>query len=292
MPSFFRFGPLHRVTLRRLGRELTGQGTWDIDRPSCTGWQNDLYGSVSDPEDKPQLYTLRWVRPGCPPLLNGSADYAISGIPFTSAQLAGYPGGAKGIIAAPVMASAVGFLLIPPSLPYLRLSRRALSANYTGHVKVPADNLAAQLFTLHEATATRSRNPTRITRSMPFGSPTASSTESGTTRDHKQLGPVVPRPVRPFDQRRFLLPLWGGRLPASYSIPQVYYQAEANEDTYYAQALGGASVADRVGTAQDRSRPPLRPRAPNCRAVLQKREPVAPGLPESMTNFLMGSGGA
>ena len=74
-------------------------------------------------------------------LLGGSADYAISGIPFTSAQLAGYPGGAKGI-RRPGDGQRRRDHALPPAFD-IDNGQTGAQTNYTGNVKVPADNLVA-----------------------------------------------------------------------------------------------------------------------------------------------------
>ncbi len=269
--------------------ELTGQGTWDVDPAQLVGWQNDLYGSVSDPK-----INLNYIPSGGPTglsaLLGGSADYAISGIPFTSAQLAGYPGGAKGIIAAPVMASAVGIMLYPPAF-YIDNGQTGAQTNYTGNVKVPADNLAAQLFTYTESSDPISQSNPYYPVQCPFGS--AYGMEYGEWDNPAIIStwdPSFLAQYNPSTNGDIFFPCGGADNPTTYSIPQVYYQAEANEDTYYAQDWAAQASPTVWGMLKQIAPAPLTPGA-QLATVLQKNVSLAAGLPESMNNFLMGSGG-
>jgi hypothetical protein len=269
--------------------ELTGQGTWDVDPAQLVGWQNDLYGSVSDPK-----ISLNYIPSGGPTgltaLLGGSADYAISGIPFTSAQLAGYPGGAKGIIAAPVMASAVGTMLDPPAF-YVDNGQTGAQTNYTGNVKVPADNLAAQLFTYTESSDPISPSNPEYPVGCPFAS--AFGMEYGEWDNPAIISnwdSSFLAQYNPSTNGDIFFPCGGADNPTTYSIPQVYYQAEANEDTYYAQEWAAQASPTIWGMLKKIAPAPLTPGA-QLATVLQKNVSLAAGLPESINNFLTGSGG-
>ncbi len=82
----------------------------------------------------------------------------LSGVPFTADELSKVPGGAAGIIDAPVQVSSLGFLLeapVPDGLSTLQQlcnpddpnvpdpSKCLVKKAYTGPVKIPTTNLAA-----------------------------------------------------------------------------------------------------------------------------------------------------
>lgn len=137
---------------------LRGAGSGDVDR-QFGRWHDDLYGdagaldlgyaSVGDVEGRKAL-------------IDGTADYAVSGEPFTKAELARLPHGADDLIDAPIMPAAVALALIPFTNAYnsFRVRETVCDANdpnndgrdctydhdYDGPVQVPNRNLAAMIF--------------------------------------------------------------------------------------------------------------------------------------------------
>jgi hypothetical protein len=139
--------PAARLTLK-------GGGSWGPYR-EVLRWQDDL-SEADQPIDL--TYTPHGSLLGRQDFLDDKIDYVLSGVGFTPAELAEVPGGANGLIVAPVQVSSLGFLLqspIPDGLtefvihcdpddpntpdPDSCLERRA----YTGPVRIPNDNLAA-----------------------------------------------------------------------------------------------------------------------------------------------------
>jgi hypothetical protein len=145
---------------------LRGEGA-DDPLGEMTAWQNDLFGTAKD-----GLIDLHYLANGGyaarQDFLAGSIDYALSGVPFTPAELAKLPNGASDLIDAPVQVAAMGMLLQPPatSKGSFGVLRQVCDPNnpptvippgvdpndctmwvpFTGPVLIPHPNLAAMLF--------------------------------------------------------------------------------------------------------------------------------------------------
>lgn len=121
-------------------------------------WKNDLYGATagSSIEFAPHGSLL-----GREALLNGSADFALSGVPFTTKELA--DAGSPEFIDAPIQVSALAFILDPPQNGLVQLDQICdpndpppefaddpdqclIRTPYTGPIRLPADNLSAAMF--------------------------------------------------------------------------------------------------------------------------------------------------
>jgi len=89
---------------------LNGEGSWDPFR-EVTDWQNDLYGANGLVNVN---YTPNGGFQGRQDYVAGQVDFAISGTPFTSAELAQLSGGAQSYIEAPVFVGAIGMAVVPP----------------------------------------------------------------------------------------------------------------------------------------------------------------------------------
>jgi ABC-type phosphate transport system substrate-binding protein len=139
--------PVDTVTLR-------GEGSWD-PMGEMTTWQNDLYGTGQS-----GLVNLDYLAnggyTGRQDFLAGGLDFALSGVPFSADELKQLPGGASGIIDAPVQVAAMGVLMNPPindAFPgQFGVIRQHNDADqtidylpYGGPVRVPNPNLAAML---------------------------------------------------------------------------------------------------------------------------------------------------
>jgi PBP superfamily domain len=133
---------------------LQGGGSWGAYR-EVLKWQDDLSGSKS-PIDL--SYTAHGSFIGRQEFISGSNDFVMSGVPFTAEELAQVPGGAAGLIDAPVQVSTLGFLLqapVPDGFATLEQlcdpddptvpdpSACLVKHPYTGPIKLPATNLAA-----------------------------------------------------------------------------------------------------------------------------------------------------
>ena len=140
---------------------LNGEGASD-PAGELTTWQNDLFGNNGS-------LNLDYIQSGGykarQDLIAGSVDYAISGVPFTSQELAKLPPGAGSLIDAPVMASGLGVIVTPPynqsdpsaikhgwGLLNMSASSNTTYAPYTGLTKLPAANLAAMIFNYGQPT--------------------------------------------------------------------------------------------------------------------------------------------
>ena len=79
----------------------------------ATGWHNGIYAATSaDPVDT--HYVLEGDLNAQQDFLSGGADYLISGVPFQAHAATGLPGGSVNAIAAPIMPSALGALVVTP----------------------------------------------------------------------------------------------------------------------------------------------------------------------------------
>ncbi len=133
---------------------LNGGGSWGAYRELLT-WQDDLGGSRS-PIDLG--YAAHGSFLGRKDFLDRNLDFVLSGIPFSTEELAQVDGGASGLIDAPVQVSSLAFVLqrpVPDGLSTLQVkcdpddpntpdpTKCLVKRPYTGPVKVPSENLAA-----------------------------------------------------------------------------------------------------------------------------------------------------
>ncbi len=135
--------------------EIEGSGDSDIVG-ELVDWQNTMFAS-SVPTDI--QYFERGTKEGRAQLLSGEADFAISGVPFTAAELASRPEGAGAIIDVPVMNSALAILVTTPPQsgwntevidvpcindPDLEDPEVCITRGvYDGPIRIPAENLSA-----------------------------------------------------------------------------------------------------------------------------------------------------
>jgi hypothetical protein len=130
---------------------LQGEGAWDFYR-DLTGWENDLFGTNG-------LINLKYAADGgfrgredfINGFLKGGPDFVISGVPFTSDELARFPNKGNGdLISAPVAVATMGMAFsLPQTLSkfqFLAFTADGGVAPYTGPLAVPPNNLAAMLF--------------------------------------------------------------------------------------------------------------------------------------------------
>ena len=251
---------------------LFGEGSWDVGA-EMLGWQNDLYGSSAAPK-----INLGYVQSGGPTalgdVLTGTVDYAISGIPYTTAQLAHYPGGASGIIAAPVMPDAVGFLLNPAvgGFAILNGSTGVTSSPYTGPVREPSDNVIAQMFNYGSQYQTISpSNPyLPYAGQQPVFYGEWDNPAIIGTWDSSFLSQYNPSAA----QGDILLPTLVG--------PSELLQAEANESTYYMEAWAAQSAPNMWHLIQQAADPhpttanPWQP-SPQIQTNSARRRELLPG---------------
>lgn len=136
--------------------QLTGGGSWGAYREVLT-WQNELAES-KNPVDLG--YTAHGTLLGRQDFVAGDVDYVLSAVPFTPAELAKIPGGAAGVIGAPVQVSSLTALLqrpVPDGFVSLELlcdpddpetpdpAACIVRTPYDDVVRVPNQNLAAML---------------------------------------------------------------------------------------------------------------------------------------------------
>jgi hypothetical protein len=214
---------------------LNGEGTLDIPPDQLTGWYNDLYGSPNSPH-----ISLGYIPLGGPQglgdLLSGLADFAVSGVPYTSSELASYPGGASGIIAAPVMASATGFMLDPPPSGF----NINFTTQYTGQVRVPADNLIAQLFNYTSTPQTFSPSDPLFPAQCP---PNPSYSPGQLDYAEWDSPAILGEWDRSFSSQ--YNPANGDIFyPCGQPYVQPVYEAESNESTYYMELWASEAAPD------------------------------------------------
>ena len=134
---------------------IKGEGSWGSYREMLT-WQNAL-GAASQPVD--MSYSAHGSLLGRAAVLSGEADFAISGVPYSPAELAP-AGGAGAVIDAPIQVSTMGMLLeapFPDGFVSLKLvcdpddptvtdpEACFQRTPYTGPIRVPHQNLAAMM---------------------------------------------------------------------------------------------------------------------------------------------------
>ena len=91
---------------------LYGEGGWDV-ATEVTNWHNGVYAATAaDPVDT--HYVLEGDLNAQTDFLTGTADYLISGVPFQAKSSTGLPGGASNVIAAPIMSTGLGALVVAP----------------------------------------------------------------------------------------------------------------------------------------------------------------------------------
>lgn len=136
---------------------LRGAGAWGAYE-EMPQWKNDLFGA-------PAGVTLQFAPHGSllarESVLNGDADFALSGVPFTKPELA--QAGARTFIDAPIQVSSLAFIVDPPANGLTQLDQICdpsdpppefvdnpdgclIRTPYKGPVRFPADNLAAVMF--------------------------------------------------------------------------------------------------------------------------------------------------
>jgi hypothetical protein len=141
---------------------LTGSGDGDVNA-ELVDWQNSLL-EAEQPVDV--QYFQRGTKDGRDSLLRGTADFTISGVPFTAAELASRPAGAGEIIDLPIALTALSVVsttpigggwqtYIPPPAsancesddpdPILCLPQ---IGQYTGPIRLPASPLSSVMLRL------------------------------------------------------------------------------------------------------------------------------------------------
>jgi ABC-type phosphate transport system substrate-binding protein len=135
---------------------LTTGGSTGVERQSVA-WRDAMYDAGVD-----MGFTSLGTSDARDQYAAGGFDAVFSGTPFTSAQLAKIPGGAKNVIAVPVHVGAAAFLLRKPDLLYSDVQTPPGCADdpnwdpalpcdvvrtfYTGPIRIPADNLGAMTY--------------------------------------------------------------------------------------------------------------------------------------------------
>jgi hypothetical protein len=99
------------ITLQTPYTSLHGEGAWSVEQ-QLVPWQNELATAKSFIDLN---YQPRGSFFGRQDLVDGVADFAISGVPFTSAQLKAVKGGASAFISAPVSVATLANFVEPPS---------------------------------------------------------------------------------------------------------------------------------------------------------------------------------
>lgn len=120
---------------------LNGAGSWDVANEMLP-WGNALFGRDGALNVN---YTAEGGALGQQAYVSKSADFVISGVGFTGSQLHAL-GGAKNVIAAPVMPSAVGFMFQPPvgDFDVLGPSGQQIQ-HYVGPYNIPLANITAMM---------------------------------------------------------------------------------------------------------------------------------------------------
>jgi ABC-type phosphate transport system substrate-binding protein len=155
--------------------ELHGEGAWSMYGERVQ-WQNEL---VTAPSYVDLNYISDGSATGRQNLIDGSADFAVSGVPFQPGEVAGVQGGASAFIDAPIEVATMATFVEPmfvqkPQAAFISVSvicdpddettwppnvttpdGCVVRAPYTGPVRIPNRNLAAMF--LHYAGTTTPR---------------------------------------------------------------------------------------------------------------------------------------
>ena len=107
-----RAGADSTVTQQPTQVTLSGDGSFDPYQEQIS-WNSDLRAAGIDPGYVPLSGHV-----GREELLSGVTDYAVSGVPFSSDELAQVPGGSSAFVSAPVFVSALAVLSVPPPNGY------------------------------------------------------------------------------------------------------------------------------------------------------------------------------
>ena len=134
---------------------VTG-GSTGVERQSVA-WRDAMYDAGVDVG-----FTSLGTSDARDQYIAGGFDAVFSGTPFSAAQLAKVPGGAKNVVAVPVHVGAAAFLLRKPGLLYSDVQNPPGCADnpnwdptlpcdtvrtfYTGPIRIPADNLGAMTY--------------------------------------------------------------------------------------------------------------------------------------------------
>jgi hypothetical protein len=138
---------------------LTGEGSWGVQQ-QLVPWENQL---ATASKFINLNYNARGSFFGRQDLAQGVADFAISGRPYTTAELAKVKGGASAFISAPISVSTLATFVEPPYPTFLSLTVKCdpddpstwppgvtdgstqcvVKAKLTGPVKIPNRNLVA-----------------------------------------------------------------------------------------------------------------------------------------------------
>jgi hypothetical protein len=106
---------------------LQGEGAWSITS-ELVSWQNELASA------NPWI-NLNYVKHGSflgrEDLIAGSADFAISGVPFTQQELSHVKGGASAFIEAPVQVATAATYVVPPPLTHFRFITQLVQCDPT-----------------------------------------------------------------------------------------------------------------------------------------------------------------
>ena len=136
---------------------LSGSGSWGSYQ-EMPQWKNDMFGAPAGVEVH---YAPHGSLLGREDLLNGQADFAFSGVPFSKAELA--KAGNPELIDAPLQVSSLAFILDPPQNGLVQLDQICdpsdpppefaddpdqclVRTPYTGPVRFPPENLSAVMF--------------------------------------------------------------------------------------------------------------------------------------------------
>jgi hypothetical protein len=140
---------------------LRGDGAWSVSQ-ELVSWQNDL--ATADP-----WINLNYVNHGTQlarqDVIDKRVDFAISGVPFTTDQLANVNGGASAFIDAPIEVATLAMYVEPPQGGFRSTTTLCnpddpstwpqgvtdgstqciLTAPYTGPIRIPSRNLGAMI---------------------------------------------------------------------------------------------------------------------------------------------------
>lgn len=139
--------------------ELHGTGAWSVNG-ALVSWQNDLAGAKA-------AVDLNYVKHGTligrQDVVNGDADFVISGVPFTQAELKNVKGRAESFVSAPVQVATLATFVEPPTGGFATITARCdpddettwppdvtdgsvqciVKAPYSGPIRIPHRNLGA-----------------------------------------------------------------------------------------------------------------------------------------------------
>lgn len=216
---------------------LAGDGSFD-PYLELIDWQGDLRNAGLDPGYVPLSGHL-----GRQELLAGATDYAISGVPFTSDELAGVPGGSSAFVSAPVFVGGLSVLAVAPPGGY-GVNHYSCDPSTVDCQTSIANGTVTPTFTAY--TGPFSFPPTEMSAAMLLTSLADTTSPSGTQTlglyDEWDHPDILKASGIQLGQDDAFYPSYEEGDQQSLLTPVTYFQSGAAEQNYYAQEYAATAA--------------------------------------------------